>query len=113
MVEQLFRWTEEFRRANLVRSAFGEPYQDDGRSVIPVASVAVRVDSPVGPHASSGTLPTLEGATSARPVALISVGEDGVRVSLVGAGSALWLLRVAAAGVGVLAGWRVGRSWRT
>lgn len=113
MVEQVFRWTEEFRRANLVRSAFGDPYQDEGRTVIPVASVAIRVDSPVGHHASSGSLPALEESTTARPAALISVGEDGVRVAPVGAESVLWLLRVAAAGVGVLAGWRIGRSWRT
>ncbi len=112
MVETLFRWLEEFRRANLVHWAFGEPYQKGDRTVIPVAIAEVRVDWPAGSQAAPGSLPTLAESTSARPVALISVGEDGVRVVPEGARPLLWTLGAVAAVIGAIAGWRLGRTWR-
>ncbi len=109
----MFRWLDDFQRANLVRTAFGDPRQQDRRTVIPVASVSVRVDMPVGLEARVGGLPALEDAASARPLALISVVEDGVRVAPVGAHPLGWALGATAVAAGILAGWRLGRFWRT
>ena len=87
-MDSLFQWLDSFRNANMVRAAFGEPYSEGGRTVIPVAQVAYgfRATGPaltggIGEGHSAGALTggPMTGGFS-RPLAVISISSEGVRV---------------------------------
>jgi uncharacterized spore protein YtfJ len=81
-MERLFQWLDSFKNANMVRAAFGEPRREGGHTVIPVAVVAQ------GFHGGAGDDGTEAGCSAggdrgggfARPLGVISVGSEGVRV---------------------------------
>lgn len=82
-MERLFQWLDGFKSGNMVRAAFGEPRQEAGNTVIPVATVASGVGDwstkPEG-QAEDGRPPQEGAITFARPLAVITVGRDGVHV---------------------------------
>lgn len=107
MVEGLFQWLDAFKNSNMVRAAFGEPYDAAGRTVIPVARVsyALRAEGEFegegpqpGAKAEGGGLLQPRSRCYVRPIALVSVGSEGVRVHEITDRSSLALV-----GAGVLA----------
>ncbi|MGI6208479.1 MAG: GerW family sporulation protein [Anaerolineae bacterium] len=99
MVERLFQWLDGFKNANMVRAAFGEPYEAGGRTVIPTARVSytLKAEGILDGEGEPSFWPQT-GTGTTRPVALISIGSDGVRVTEVTDRSSMALL-----GAGLLA----------
>jgi len=82
-VERLFLWLDSFKKGNMVRAAYGEPRQEGGRTVIPVATVASGIGDWSGKeadHEQETESSRRNGVTLSRPLGVISVGSDGVHV---------------------------------
>lgn len=82
-MERLFQWLDSFKSGNMVRAAFGEPRQEAGRTVIPVATVASGLGdwaATAAERSEEGQVPREGGLVFSRPMAVITVGSDGVHV---------------------------------
>ena len=83
-MDRLFQWLDNFRNANMVRAAFGEPYSEGGRTVIPVAQVAYGFGMSGPSPAGEGTEAAAAGKPMtggySRPLAVISISSGGVSV---------------------------------
>lgn len=111
-MESLFRWLDEFKGANMVRAAFGEPYEAGGRTIIPVA----RVMYGAGGGAGQGIEGKGEGSGlgqggSAKPVAVVSVGSDGVQVHEIVDATAVSLTAMAVGALVLLLAYRGLGKW--
>ncbi|MHB0876133.1 MAG: hypothetical protein ACYC5O_08825 [Anaerolineae bacterium] len=109
-MERLFQWLDEFKNANMVRSAFGEPHQEAGRTVIPVALVAQRIGGGVCSE-SACCSPEQAARDSAagftRPLGVISIGSEGVRVHEIVDSTAVSISGIALAALMVLLVYRL------
>ena len=125
-MEQLFQWLDSFKSANLVRAAFGEPQTVGGRTVIPVARVIGGFGTPLDDQsrgcgdqggrcvgtADAGDVPVAR--VRVTPVAVISVGSDGVQVQEIANHTVRLVLGLVVPGLAVacaltLAAWRRAR----
>lgn len=115
VVERLFRWIGEFRRAGLVRLAFGEPIQEGNRTVVPVGDVSLRQWVAVHPEQPDidFQLPGPTDGVVFQPVAEIEVRDDGVRLMPTGTKLGVSFLLGAAAGLAATLGWWLARDRRT
>jgi len=127
-MEELFQQLAEFKDANMVRAAFGEPYQVSDRTLIPVARVSYSYDistssvaKPAGKNDHDSKPEEVNArpdggrcASTVRPVAVISIGTDGVKIhNLVDRGLLIRNVTGLVAVSLVLLSILLGRRWRT
>lgn len=114
MVESLFRWLDSFKNANMVRAAFGEARKEGSRTIIPVAVVAYGAGSgsgwnPVAADDPGGGAGSVKGI--ARPLAVVSVGSDGVRVHEITDATTVAVSGMAMGALVWLLAYRLLRAW--
>ena len=116
MFEEMLNRLGEIHGRATVKSVFGEPYQVNGRTIIPVAKVSFGFGFGGGRGTAKGDRPQgsgdgetgaggagggAGGRVSVRPVAVLEVGADGTKVRPI-----VDVLRLALAGM-MLAAWNI------
>ena len=111
---------EHLRTSANVKTVYGTPITNDGKTVIPVAKVlyGFGAGSGHGTHAKksrNGKTPAegegegAGGAVAAKPVGVVEITGDETRFVPFGASRKLAIMAVIGAGVGAAFGWFLGR----
>jgi uncharacterized spore protein YtfJ len=110
-MERMFRWLDEFKASNLVRAAFGEPYEAGGRTLIPVSRVMYGLGGGgAGEQAQEKGGGAGQGGSS-KPVAVVSVGPEGVQVHEIVSGTAITLTGLAVGALALLLIYKLLSRW--